>query len=277
MALQGASGSGKTMSALLLAYGLCNDWNKILVIDTENGSADLYSNLGTYNVISIAQPFTPEKYIEALQLAKTSDIEVVIIDSISHCWDYLLELHSNMAGNSFTNWGKITPRQNAFINSILQANVHIIATMRVKQDYVLNQKDGKYVPEKIGLKAVQRDGVDYEFTLVFDIDVKHNTTASKDRTNLFVGRPEFRITAATGNEILTWCNSGADHHEIGKLIDGCTSIDDLVELFNAYPSFQQTHAKAFSNKKANLLQINKVQQNLTTKFTQNGTINLTAR
>lgn len=277
MALQGASGSGKTMSALLLAYGLCNDWNKILVIDTENGSADLYSNLGAYNVISIAQPFIPEKYIEALELAKSNDITVVIIDSISHCWDYLLELHSNMAGNSFTNWGKITPRQNAFINAILQANVHVIATMRVKQDYVLNQKDGKYVPEKIGLKAVQRDGVDYEFTLVFDIDIKHNATASKDRTNLFVGRPEFKINSDTGKEILAWCNNGTDHIEINKLIDECTNIDDLVELFNTYPSFQQTHSREFSNKKANLLQLNKIQHNLTTKFTQNGTTHLTAR
>ncbi len=277
MALQGVSGSGKTMSALLLAYGICNDWNKILVIDTEHGSADLYSNLGAYNVISIPQPFTPEKYIEALELTKSNDISVVIIDSISHCWDYLLELHSNMAGNSFTNWGKITPRQNAFINAILQANVHIIATMRVKQDYVLNQKDGKYVPEKIGLKAVQRDGVDYEFTLVFDIDIKHNAIASKDRTNLFVGRPNFRISADTGKEILAWCNSGTDHIEINKLIDECASIDDLVELFNTYPSFQHTHNREFSNKKANLLQLNKMQQNLTTKFTQNGTTHLTAR
>jgi hypothetical protein len=80
--------------------------------------------------------------------------------------------------------------------------------MRTKQDYVLNQKDGKFIPEKVGLKAVQRDGVDYEFTIVLDIDAKHFATASKDRTGLFVGMPEFKITPDTGKKLLDWGNSG---------------------------------------------------------------------
>lgn len=206
MALQGSSGSGKTMSALLIAFGLCNDWSKITVIDTENGSADLYSNLGEFNTLTLEAPYTPDKYTEAINLCVDANMEVVIIDSISHCWDYLLELHSNMTGNSFTNWGKITPKQNAFIRAILEAKVHVIATMRVKQDYVLNQKDGKYIPQKIGLKAVQREGIDYEFTIVLDINTKHHAISSKDRTNLFIGKPEFRITSYTGSAIAKWCN-----------------------------------------------------------------------
>lgn len=206
MALQGSSGSGKTMSALLIAFGLCNDWNKITVIDTENGSADLYSNLGGYNSLTLEAPYTPEKYIQAINLCVSSNMEVIIIDSISHCWDYLLELHSNMTGNSFTNWGKITPKQNAFMNAILGADAHIICTMRVKQDYVLTQKEGKYIPEKVGLKAVQRDGVDYEFTIVLDINSKHFANSSKDRTNLFIEKSEFQITSSTGTSILEWCN-----------------------------------------------------------------------
>jgi len=81
-------------------------------------------------------------------------MEVIILDSISVVWEELLDYHSKLPGNSFTNWNKVSPRQNSFINKILQANAHIIATLRTKQDYVLNQKDGKYIPEKVGLRAI---------------------------------------------------------------------------------------------------------------------------
>ena len=208
--LQGCAGSGKTYSSLLLAKGLTNgDFSKVAIIDTENGSADLYAHLGNYNVLSLAPPFTPENYIKAIEVCEKAGIEVIIIDSISHEWDELLDFHSKLAGNSFTNWAKVTPRQRAFVDKILQTNAHIIATMRTKQDYVLNQKDGKFIPEKVGLKSVQRDGLDYEFTLVFDVDIKHFAVSSKDRTGLFMGKPEFTISENTGREILEWCNSGA--------------------------------------------------------------------
>ena len=162
MALQGSAGSGKTFSSLLLAKGLTNgDFSKVAIIDTENGSADLYAHLGNYNVVSLKPPFTPQQYVDAITLCENSGMEVIIIDSISHCWDYLLDYHSSLAGNSFTNWAKIKPLEKQFVDKILQSNAHIIATMRTKQDYVLNQKDGKMIPEKVGLKAVQRDGLDY--------------------------------------------------------------------------------------------------------------------
>ena len=205
MALEGCSGSGKTYSGLLLASGMTS-WNKIAVIDSENGSADLYAHLGNYNVLAMQAPFTPEKYIAAIEVCENAGMEVIIIDSISHCWENLLEFHAGLQGNSFANWGKVTPRQNAFIQKILSSNCHVICTMRTKQDYVLNEKNGKYIPEKVGLKSVMRDGVDYEFTIVFDIDLKHNTKASKDRTNLFMDKPEFIITPDTGRTILNWCN-----------------------------------------------------------------------
>ncbi len=133
-------------------------------------------------------------------------MEVIIVDSISQCWDYLLDFHAGLQGNSFANWAKVTPRQNAFVQKILQSPAHIICTMRTKQDYVLNEKNGKLVPEKVGLKAMQRDGMDYEFTVVLDIDLKHHVQASKDRTGLFMGRPEFTITPKVGQAILNWCN-----------------------------------------------------------------------
>ena len=184
LALQGASGSGKTYSSLLIAHGMTSDWSKIAVIDTENGSADLYAHLGAYNVLSLSEPYNPEKYIDAIGICESAGMEVIIIDSISHCWDYLLDFHANLQGNSFANWAKVTPRQNAFIQRILNSSCHVICTMRSKQEYVLNERNGKMIPEKVGLKAVQRDNVDYEFTIVFDVNMKHYALASKDRTEL---------------------------------------------------------------------------------------------
>lgn len=269
MALQGSAGAGKTMSALLLAKGLTNDnLSKVAVIDTENGSSDLYAHLGSYNVINMQPPYTPEKYIQAIDICLEAGMEVIIIDSISHCWDELLDFHSKLPGNSFTNWNKVTPRQKAFVDKILQSPAHFISTMRTKQDYVLNQKNGKYVPEKVGLKAVQRDGVEYEFTLVFDIDSKHFASASKDRTNLFSGKPEFMISTATGKKILEWCNAPNSQEDVLKRINECLSVSELMKLYKDNPEFQKTLNADFIKKKEQLE--NLVKQ---PKHSQNGTYN----
>ena len=263
MALQGASGTGKTYSSLLIAQGLTNgDLSKVAVVDTENGSADLYAHLGNYNVLTMSPPFTPENYIKAIEVCEKAEMEVIIIDSISHEWDELLDFHSRLAGNSFTNWAKVTPRQKAFVDKILQANAHIIATMRTKQDYVLNQKDGKYIPEKVGLKSVQRDGLDYEFTLVFDIDIKHFAVSSKDRTGLFMGKPEFQISELTGKLILDWCNSGTpgqqhilNEQQIIQQIHYCNNIAELLALYKQYPEYQENLKPHYEEKKSFLIQL----------------------
>ncbi|MCC5613430.1 ATP-binding protein, partial [Nostoc sp. CHAB 5834] len=145
MGLQGPSGSGKTTSALLIAYGLCRDYTKIAVIDTEARAADLYAHLGPYNVLPLDAPFTPERYIQAIHFCVEAGMEVVILDSISHEWEFILETHGGTTGNSYTNWSKFTPRHNAFIQAILQSPCHIIATIRAKQDYILSEKNGKQV------------------------------------------------------------------------------------------------------------------------------------
>ena len=252
LALQGCAGSGKTYSALLLAYGLCGDWNKIAVIDSENGSADLYSNLGKYNVLPLQDNFTPEVYVEAINVCENAGMEVIIIDSISQCWDTLLEYHANLQGNSFTNWQKITPRMNAFMQKILQSNCHVICTMRCKQDYVLSEKNGKMVPEKVGLKAVMRDGIDYEFTIVFDINMKHQSIASKDRTSMFIDRPDFIISEETGKEILEWCNDGINADDVRKSIEEAQTIDELIEIYKTYPELYQQLSTDFAKRKAQL-------------------------
>ena len=129
LALQGASGSGKTYSSLLIAYGMTGDWSKVAVIDSENGSADLYAHLGDYRVLTL-ENYAPETYVEAIGICEQAGAEVIIIDSISHCWDYLLDFHANLQGNSFANWAKVTPRQNAFIQRILSSSCHVICTMQ---------------------------------------------------------------------------------------------------------------------------------------------------
>ena len=278
MAIQGPSGSGKTYSSLLLAYGLCNDWPKIAVIDTENHSSDLYAHLGQFNVLSLDAPFNPERYVEAIRICVNEGISVIIIDSISHEWEGtggILDQHGAMAGNSFTNWAKLTPRHNAFLQEILQSPVHIIATIRSKQDYILADKNGKMVPEKVGLKAVTREGMDYEFTLVFDLDIKNIATANKDRTGLFFGRPEHKLSSSTGKVILDWCLAGTNVtiDEVSARIGECKSIQELLALYQNYPQFKAILQKEFEQRKRQLI-INrevKVQLATPTKFLNNGT------
>lgn len=258
LGIQGCSGSGKTYSALLVAFGLCGDWGRIAVIDTENYSASLYAHLGGFKVLNIATPFSPEKYIEAIRLCENAGIEVIIIDSVSHEWEGaggILEIHSNMQGNSFTNWSKLTPRHNAFVQAILQSTCHIIGTIRTKQEYVLSEKNGKQVPEKVGLKGVTREGMDYEFTLVFDINIKHFVNASKDRTGLFMDKPEFKISVATGQQILGWCNEGTPplpEEDFSIKIKACKSFEELTRLYYAFPDKQQEHKDDFTKKKTEL-------------------------
>lgn len=261
MAIQGCAGSGKTYSSLLLAYGISNDWSKIAVIDSENNSADLYSHLGGYNVLSLQGNFSPENYIEAIEICEKAGMEVIIIDSMSQCWDYLLECHSNMQGNSFTNWGKITPRQNGFVQKILQSKCHIICTLRTKQDYVLSEKNGKMVPEKVGLKSVMRDGIDYEFTIVFDVDMKHNVIASKDRTGLFMGKTEFVISQSIGKRILEWCNDGVSVENVKALIHQAKSVEELNEIYHNYPDWYPLLTSDFMNKKS-LLKLQEQKTNI---------------
>jgi hypothetical protein len=236
--ISGASGFGKTYSALLMAYGMTNDWSKIAVIDTENGSADLYSDLGEYNTLTLSPPFSPERYIEAIKACEEAGIEVCIIDSITHEWDGeggCLEIVEKLGGR-YQDWSKVTPRHKNFISAILQAKMHIITTVRRKQDYDMVKNDrGKIEVQKVGTKEVTREGFEYEITLNFEIiNDKHLAKASKDRTGLFMGRPEFVINSETGKELLVWAKSGADPVvELQKKISECKSEEELTSLYNA--------------------------------------------
>lgn len=213
--LAGPSGSGKTYSALLLARGLTTSWEKVVLLDSENGSGELYSNLGPYNVITLKAPFTPESYIEAITAAEDAGMEVIVIDSVSHEWDGkggCLELNEKLAGtkfkgNTWAAWSETTPRHQKFIESITGSDCHIITTQRSKTDTI--QTEDKKV-KKVGLKDIQREGYEYELTANFNIDRdSHCAIASKDRTGLFIDRDPFVITEAIGQEFVQWNKAGA--------------------------------------------------------------------
>lgn len=270
LSLQGPSGSGKTYSALLLAKGITGDLSKVAVIDTENGSSNLYAKLGAYSVLNLEAPFTPEKYIEALQCAIQEGFECVIIDSLSHEWfgtGGILEIHSNMQGNSFTNWSKLTPRHNALIETIVSSDIHILATLRSKTEYVIQQVNGKNIPEKVGLKSVQRDDTEYEFTISFELNKNFMSTVSKDRTGLFKNQPELVINEQVGKRIMEWCNSEDSTHskdDVKERIMKCDSLSVLNEIYAENPEFRDLFREEFASKQQDLLLINQE------KFKQNG-------
>ena len=258
LGLQGPSGSGKTMSALLIAYGLCGTWDKIAVIDTENNSADLYANLGPFKTLALEPPYTPERYMEGINICLDAGIEVIVIDSTSHEWDCLLDYHSSLQGNSFANWARVTPRHEGFVNKILQSNAHFICTIRSKTDYVLSDKNGKMVPEKVGLKAHQRENLEYEFTVVLELSMTHQAKASKDRTGLFMGKPEFLPSIDTGRAIADWCDQGEEplapvtYESMLQVVRNATTVKELNALYYAHPQYQQVLAPEFTARKNQL-------------------------
>jgi hypothetical protein len=243
LGLSGASGFGKTYSALLLAHGITNDWSKIAIIDTENNSASLYSHLGEFNVLSLNEPYSPERYIEAIQTCEKANMEVIIIDSITQEWSGkggCLQIHEQLGG-TFQMWAKVTPRHQAFLDSILQSKSHIITTVRRKTDYSLDiNSDGKTKVVKHGTKEETRSNFEYELTVNFEIiNDNHLAKASKDRTGLFMDKPEFVINRATGKKLMEWCNVGVSIDEAKKEISVCETIEGLKHLYNKYSSLQQ--------------------------------------
>lgn len=260
LGLSAVSGGGKTVSALRLAYGITGDWNKIAIIDTENGSADLYANhslkdgftIGEFNTLPLTAPYPPEKYIDAIKDCENAGMEVIIIDSISHEWDGVggcLAIMESLGGK-YQDWAKVTPRHQKFIDAILQSSCHVITTVRRKQDYEMTKDgNGKVKVEKAGLKEVTREGFEYELTMNLELDMNHNARALKDRTGMFDGKPEFTVTEKTGEMIKDWCESGSDpiRDEIDFLqwedsVNACGTVAELTKLYNANKPVTETNA-----------------------------------
>lgn len=237
LALSGPSGSGKTYSALLLAKGI---GGKTAVIDTERDSASLYSDLMEFDSLSLEAPYTPERFIEAIKAAERSGYETLIVDSLSHEWSGVggcLEMVDQVAkaryrGNTWSAWNEVTPRHRALLDAILQTPMHIIATTRAKTETAQTEEGGKKRVVKLGMKAEQRDGLEYEFTIALDLVHDGNfAIASKDRTGLFSRRDPTPITEDTGRELLEWLDGGAEPPEdVKAILQNVLNSQDLDSL-----------------------------------------------
>lgn len=260
--ISGPAGSGKTYSALLMAYGLVGDWEKIAVIDTENGSASLYEHLGPFNVVDLQPPFTPERYNQAIDACIAGGMECIIIDSSSHEWSGTggcLEINESLAkakykGNTWSAWSETTPRHDRFVNKVLQSPIHIITCTRSKTETVMT--DDRKV-KKVGMKDMQREGWEYELTVSLHLDRDtHTATPSKDRTELFEKMDPFVITPEIGKMIRDWCEKGIDvpaYNPDKELADwaikinACTTVDELGALFT--PGLPEAVQKLFTLRK----------------------------
>lgn len=191
IALAGPAGSGKTWTALDLARVLAPD-GKVLVIDTERGSASLYSDTYAFDELDWTPPYDPRQLSDTLKEAGAT-YDVIVVDSLSHFWQGeggTLDIVENTAsrsasGNRFAGWKTGTPAQNHMVETMLHSAAHVIVTMRTKTEYVLEADSrGKQVPRKVGMAPVQRDGIEYEFTVTGDLDIDHRLTISKSRCHL---------------------------------------------------------------------------------------------
>lgn len=236
--ISGPSGAGKSRSALEMATGLARMCNsRIAYIGTE-GSRDKYyaansdavevkngQKLFPYDLLQIDAPQTPEKYIEAIDEAVAGGYQVLIIDSISHEWKTINDIHDKMPGNSFTNWGKLKPRHKNFEDKIMLSPIHIIATGRGKDDWVLEDKNGKQVPKKVGLGVQQDKDTTYQYTVSLMVEQDtHIAHADKDNTGIFEGRYEM-ITEKDGEALYRWANDS----DIPATVKEATPEEPIVD------------------------------------------------
>jgi hypothetical protein len=244
--ITGPSGSGKTYSAILLAQGLEEDDSKIAVIDSEN-SIDLYETLCRDPLkriqVGALEDYSPESYIKAIDICEKAGANVIILDSISHCWEILLSDNERMGPNTYFNWRQTGLRQKTFMQFIMASPCHLITTTRAKQDYLVSEYEGKWNIQKVGLKPVQRADIDYEFDICFDLGMDHQVTVSKNRTMLFENGTPFIVTRETGKQLIQWCQEGDTLKEIYKeaitAFSNCTSGRQWNELKEQYESIYQ--------------------------------------
>jgi len=242
LALAGPSGSGKTYSALLIAQGLAPQ-GRIALLDTERGSGALYADLVPYDIATLAPPYGPERYIALIREAERQGYAVLVIDSLSHAWTGaggVLDLHEKAAtaakGNTWAAWREVTPAHNALVDAMLGANLHLIATLRTKTAYEVTDDSGKKKPVKVGLAPVQREGIEYEFTLVFDLTVEgHLASVGKDRTTLFNGR-HFTPTVDTGATLRAWLEGGVD--PVQRSGERLVTLSERVETIDNVPHLE---------------------------------------
>ena len=256
--LAGPSGGGKTFSALRVATGLAKAaGSRVAALDTENGRIRYYANDFDFDDMQMDAPYSPEKYMAAIDEAVKAGYKVLIVDSLSHEWSFCLNLVDNMPGsNTYTKWKTVTPRHDAFKEKILQSPIHIIATVRGKDEYVLEESNGKKVPKKVGLGYSQRDGLEFDYTTTLNLDQNsHRFQATKDNTHLFEDRYDL-LTEEDGVALYNWANSGEAAAERSKTPEVQTFTASVGESLQDVISAIDTLAKSLPDigiKKADIV------------------------
>lgn len=242
LALMGASGSGKTFSALEIAKGL---GSKIALIDTEHESASKYADQFSFDTLAL-DDFDPDHYVKAIEAAEDAGYEVVIIDSLTHAWSGtggILDQKDRAGGDSFGAWRKLTPKHNALVDAIVRSKIHVIATMRAKQSYEVEKDEkGKNSVKKLGLGAVQRDGMEYEFDVVAMMD-ESVMTITKTRYSKITGKAIRQPGEKFGRELAEWLSDGAPTEVtpapiavLRAQIAAAPTLDALGTLWKATPA-----------------------------------------
>ena len=236
------SGGGKTQSMLEMATGLAKKvGGRIAFIGTEGDRDRLYAGKKSphgdyyydYDLLQL-EDFSPESYIAAINEAVDGGYKVIIVDSLSHEWKFMNDLHDKMPGNSFTNWSKLKPRHHKLNEKILEAPAHILCSARGKDDWVLEEKNGKQVPKKVGLGSQTDKDITYEVMLSLQLDQDtHIAHADKDNTGLWGMDRYAMVTAKDGEALYDWCDNGAVPTPKAPSIQKNITSDDGIEDANA--------------------------------------------
>lgn len=216
MAIAGPSGSGKTYTALSIASALVPG-GKIAVIDTEHGSAAKYADIFSFDVAHTAPPYHPDGLNKLVNFAASNGYDVVIVDSVTHYWsgaggvlDLKEDAERRMRNpNSYTAWKDVTPIHQRMVDTLVAVDAHIIVTMRSKQEYILVEKNGKQVPQKVGMAPVQRDGFEYEFDVMIDMDIENVGRVMKTRCPALIGGAFVKPGADVAGILREWLTGAA--------------------------------------------------------------------
>lgn len=240
LAIAGPSGSGKTYTALAIATNL---GGKVALVDTEHGSASKYADKFEFDVMEMQPPFSPDRFIAAIKDAQRAGYSTLVLDSLSHAWNGtggLLEIVDQIAArsaskNTFAAWKEGTPIYNRLIDAIIQSNVNVIATMRTKQDYVLEADErGKQKPVKVGMNPIQRDGFEYEFDVVITMDIDNQGVISKTRCEDLAGGV-FKKPGKQVADILTNWLKGAPKVETTDVLS-TKAVEYAAKQWNISPN-----------------------------------------
>lgn len=209
LALIGLSGSGKTYSALNLAKYLVPD-GTVLLLDSEHRTAKLYGDIFDFNHEEVTN-YDPRNYIKLIKEAEALGVDVLIIDSMSHAWNAIVDIaNQEKSKGPFGGWDKASPIYRQFIDAILGCNMHVIATMRQKSDYVIEPNaSGKQTPKKVGMKAENKESIEYEFDVVGEFDRDdHSLKITKSRFSEIDQKIFYLPGQELANELRRWLNTG---------------------------------------------------------------------